>query len=840
MKKTISINISGINFYIEEDGYEKLSVYLASIHRYFSSFEGSEEIVTDIEARIAEIFMQRLSPVKQAITLEDVDSVIATMGNISDFQEVEDPAEATHTYRATDPLGATDTTGYAGTTGGYTSTGAATEPTGAKKLYRDTKHKILGGVAAGIANYFTLDPLWIRLLLVVLVIFSNRTIRILDGTNGDNDIFVFNNSLSGLIILAYIICWVVIPGRTDLKHNENIRKLFRDPEEKVLGGVSGGLARYFGTDVIAIRLLFILLLFIGGFGFLLYIILWIITPEAKTLTDKMKMQGEPLTLANIEANIKNSLNIKPGQEESTAAKVLLFPFRLIALIFNKLAEILGPLMKFILEAIRILAGIMLIILSFAFMVASIALFGVSRGLINNENMEFDGFPVEAVFLDIPWYAAVMGFITLFIPALMLGIGGLSLIAKRKLINTIVGWTLFAIWLVAALVTSVTVAQFAQNFRSEGELEEITGYRINSNTLYLASNDRGDNNFNNVELRIRGYSGDSIRLERIYSAKGKNRDDASNNASKIIYNITQQDSVITFDTGFGYGGSNPFTIQEVNMDLYIPYGQTFEMDKNLRDILRSTLSPAGYSARQMANNKWLFTPEGLRCLTCSEQPRRGSRTSDDEERIEFNFDNFDRVNMGSAFRVNIIKGDEYSVVASGPAKYLDNVTFNLNGNELEANYESNGRRRFNFNDLSDRVHIDITMPELRAADIHGAADASINGFNNDNFALKMSGASVARVEINTNNAEVELSGASELKLIGQTRQLTADISGASELKSQEFIAEEVSIEASGASSASVYASERLDADASGASSIHYKGNPRQFSKDSSHGSSITKD
>ncbi|GAB3819497.1 hypothetical protein GCM10028895_18020 [Pontibacter rugosus] len=99
MKKNISINLQGIIFQIEEDGYEQLSRYLASIRTYFSNYEGHEEIVSDIEARVAEIFAARISPAKQVITQEDVEYLMLRMGNVTDF-EVEEPLD-------TEPIGAT-------------------------------------------------------------------------------------------------------------------------------------------------------------------------------------------------------------------------------------------------------------------------------------------------------------------------------------------------------------------------------------------------------------------------------------------------------------------------------------------------------------------------------------------------------------------------------------------------------------------------------------------------------------------------------------------------------------------------------------------------------------
>src|SRR5690349_1703737 len=93
MKKNISINISGIIFHIEEDGYDNLKRYLDSINRYFSTFEDSSEILADIESRIAEIFLSKLNEEKQIITAEDVNGLIATMGSVSDFKAAEEPQE---------------------------------------------------------------------------------------------------------------------------------------------------------------------------------------------------------------------------------------------------------------------------------------------------------------------------------------------------------------------------------------------------------------------------------------------------------------------------------------------------------------------------------------------------------------------------------------------------------------------------------------------------------------------------------------------------------------------------------------------------------------------------
>ena len=93
MKKTISINISGILFHIEEDGYDTLRKYLDAINKHFSGYKDSKEIILDIENRIAEIFLSNLKNNKQVITAENVDKLIEKMGTIADFNAVEEEVE---------------------------------------------------------------------------------------------------------------------------------------------------------------------------------------------------------------------------------------------------------------------------------------------------------------------------------------------------------------------------------------------------------------------------------------------------------------------------------------------------------------------------------------------------------------------------------------------------------------------------------------------------------------------------------------------------------------------------------------------------------------------------
>ena len=166
MNKTIIININGIVFHIEEDAYELLKNYMTDVKRHFLNSDDSMEITTDIENRVAEMFSEILANEnKQVIVEQDVNSVISQMGRVEDF---EDPYQ--------------DNSNSAGSSYSYN--------TSERKLFRDPDDHIVSGVCAGIANYFNIDALWIRLAFAISVFFAG----------------------SGLLL--YIILWMVIPKAT--------------------------------------------------------------------------------------------------------------------------------------------------------------------------------------------------------------------------------------------------------------------------------------------------------------------------------------------------------------------------------------------------------------------------------------------------------------------------------------------------------------------------------------------------------------------------------------------------------------------------------------------------
>lgn len=823
MKKNISINIGGIIFHIEEDGYEKLRNYLDSVNKYFSSFEDSKEIIEDIEGRIAEIFLTRLDDGKQIISQEDVDDLINIMGTTKDFDaqiEVEEPKKEEPKEEESEDQEETEQEKTK-------STGTAD-----KKLFRDEKRKVIGGVASGLAYYFGIDPIWVRLLM--LAFFFN----------------VFFWGLSGFIFVAYIILWIAVPGNKKLEEDKAVKKLYRDTEDRVFGGVSSGIASYFGVDRVVVRILFIISIFLGGAGLLAYAILWIITPEAKTITEKMQMQGEPVTITNIEENVKKSLNVKEG-EESFFVKVLLFPFRVIAAIFKALGELLGPLLKFSVEALRIVFGVFLVFLGFVLMMSfSITLaviLGVGGAMENW--VELGGLPPEYIASTTSTITLIAAYIVTLVPSIGLVLAGLSVILRRAVTKAFVGWSLFGIWLISMIALAFSIPMIVRDFSTENSYREERTLTVSDEipTLSLETsyyNLAEDLRYDAVDLRLRGHNDSTYVLKLDFEARGRNRVQAKENAQGIDYKVEYRDDEIIFSPEIQLKEGTPFRFQTLDVTLFIPYGKVFRMEGELEEILTNTLHLNGYRAYQMEGNDWTFDEDGISCLTCegdrdeNSSYRYRSRRSTSGESMSYQFEDFDEVEMRALFDFEIQKGSSYSVELEGNERDLRKVSIEQQGDELMITYGKNWKW-WKDRGRDERIKVFIRMPELDHLTITGACKGDVTGFDNDEISMRITGASDVFTDVETEYMYVDLAGASELKLIGSSKNLEADVIGASELHSYDFDAEDVDVRVIGASTAKVFATNELEIEARGASTVRYRGSA-VVSSDSKGLSTVKKD
>lgn len=799
MKKNISINISGIIFHIEEDGYDKLKNYLESINKYFDSFEDSKEIIEDIENRIAEIFLSKLTDGNQVVEKSDVESLIATMGSISDFEaaeEIEDFGQKTIEE---------DQSSFFEEETSSQQEKSDTHREAPKKLLRDSKRKLIGGVASGIAHYFGIDPLWVRLIIVIL--FFN--------------LFIWF-PISGAILIAYIVMWIAVPASEVLEEDKNMKKMFRSSEERVLGGVASGLGAYFGADTNLIRILFVITALLGGTGLILYIILWIITPEAKSITDKIQMQGEPVTLSNIESNVKKSLNVDKGEEENIFVKILLFPFRLIATLFKGLGKLFGPIMLFLVEFIRILAGLVILLIGVGFLFGFSVTLSVIMGLFAGGDIFYlsQDIPIDLIKASIPPFTVLAAYGSVLIPSIALTILGASIIAKRKVLNATAGWSLFGFWVLSLFALATTVPMVVRNFRTDGEYREVQAFNLNGRTAVLELQEVGLDEYDVTYLKIRGHSEKDYKLVKNFSARGKSRQDAIVNAKMVDYHIQQQDSVITFDSNIRFKDGAEFRAQELDMTLYIPYNTTFVMSRELGQIIRSTLYYNDYNIYDLNGNTWMISEEeGLLCLTCDDDNFNSNSYQRDrfnEDVITFTEENFDEIMIGDVFEVEIEKADTYEIKVIGLERDIDHVEVEQEGSRLEIDMDRYIRRNHS------KVKVEIKTPELASVILRGGSNTLIKGFEINEFDVRMSGSSKAEIDIITQKLLVTLTGSSTLQLTGSGYEMEVELSGTSKLNAFEYEVSNVELQSGGAAVARVYASENLDIDAGGGSKVRYKG------------------
>lgn len=831
MKKTISINIGGVIFHIEEDGYEKLKGYLSSIQKYFSSFADSKEILSDIEGRIAERFINKQKiETKQVISLDDVEELIAAMGTVADFEAIE---QAEHILA--DPLESATDPGFVPKEEpvfekAEHQTAAASTPPAPRKLQRDLKRKLLGGVAAGLAHYFTIDPLWVRIAFL-LGVFSLPA-----GAGMFNAEEVFG-PISALSILVYIAMWIAFPGSSTLEEDTKIKKFYRNPDRKVVGGVAAGVASYFGVDLGVVRFLWVLSIFIFGTGVIIYIVLWIIAPAANTLTEKMEMQGEPITLSNIESNIKQSLDLEEkGGEEHIVTKILLFPFRAIALVIGAL----GKLLKSLGPVVRILIGIILIGFSvmalFGIVVGGSVGFGLSNVFPWGDN------PPMMMLREVPSTMILSAVLLISIPFIIILILGLTLIANRRIISGSVWMTLAGLWIVGIIGSAITGGLYQKNFTKRGEMTLVENFSIPSGTLLLdqEDNDDLDEYHWDSNLFLEGYAGDSIRLEKQFSSRGASRDDARKNAADVTFRVVQKDSALIFDENPVLVNKGKFRIQQLNMTLQIPFERPFAMTRIFyHDRLNNWHNDEKYDLHnhdlKWEELRWVMRRDsGLICLNMPAKFLHRDRNDENEYNLndddsdvdlgergnyikQFTVGDFKKVDIGGAYAILIRQSAELNVSADGDEQNVDDIKVWVEDGTLRVKRN----RDISFLDFEDheRIGLIITMPVVEQLNLSGANKTRVTGFKNlQRLGVDISGASKTEIDVETAQLSVEVSGASKLTLKGSASSAKVDLSGACKLDATQINIQDAEVNASGASKATFGRIPQIRKSTSGASNI----------------------
>jgi phage shock protein PspC (stress-responsive transcriptional regulator) len=597
MKKIININLSGRVIPIEDAAYETLQRYIESLRRYFANEEGRDEIINDIESRVAELMNDRIRRGATAITETDMDEIISAMGRVEDFAEV-DAEDAT--------IGASTATAHT----------ATTKERFRGRLYRDTSDRILGGVCSGIANYLNVDPAIIRLLFAIIT---------LGGF--------------GFGIFLYILAWIILPA----KNLETYvgKRLFRNPDDRIIGGVAGGLGAYFNMKPWIVRLIFAAPLilniflsvingifnafqgpdfpniFIGSFTgtfILAYIVLWIVLPEARSPYEKMEMRGERVDVNRIRQNVQESMGDMGtrmqawGEEVKTSAENLgaranEFANQRVKPFASEVSQSARPVADGLGRAIGILfkAFFLFIVGSIAFglfvAVLAITLSGAVR-------------PFHDFILNGFWQtASLWGTLIFFLAVPMIAI--LVWIVRRVMRvrsqNRYLGWTFAGLWLLGWVSLAIFASSMVRDFRYKARTPETLQITQPAGGRMLIRVDEPEVSYSGtfgwIDSDSEGWdlTEDSVKVSNVHfnfdksddslyhvtiwkQSRGRNRSEALERTRHIVYSGNSMDSALVLGSGYGIGKEDKFRDQRVMVEIHVPVGKRIVFDESVREKL----------------------------------------------------------------------------------------------------------------------------------------------------------------------------------------------------------------------------------------------------------------
>ncbi len=431
-------------------------------------------------------------------------------------------------------------------------------------------------------------------------------------------------------------------GETNKAQKSKIKKkLFRDSADKFLGGVSSGLAYYLDVDVIWIRLTWLLLFFGFGFGGLVYLLLWILLPVANTTSEKLEMEGEPVTISNIEKKIKEELTdvskrmqdgidgvskqFKEGNYETKIKSGLQEIIGFIQKILSFFFKTFGKLIGFFL---LIIAGLILISLFIGvFSWGSIEMLGFSDEFVSYPDFIYNS-RIPKVLLTVFLFLAVE------IPFVFFFMLGLRILSKNvKSFTTSTRLSLLGVWLISILALGFAGIENSVNYSNQSTVivnKDLFKVKQDTIRVKMVATDEFDSKRNfhkvlvdnkeklyvsNVNLKIRESDSD-ISYVKIYKrSSGVSTFKAKEEANSILYNFKLEGNAILLDTFFLTEIENKYRNQKVTVSLYIPKGRIIFLDESLYNFLQNTNFAKHRSHNTRFLNYYKMTDSGLKCVSC---------------------------------------------------------------------------------------------------------------------------------------------------------------------------------------------------------------------------------
>ncbi|MEO8403985.1 MAG: PspC domain-containing protein [Chitinophagaceae bacterium] len=625
MKKIININLSGRVIPIEDSAYEKLQSYIESLRRYFAKEEDREEIINDIESRIAELMNEKIRKGAASVTDDDINEIIASMGRPEDFEAAENDTTSSFASSSSSSSQKTSDSSHAGSNT-YSK----------KRLYRDMSDKMVGGVCAGIANFINIDPAIVRLLFAII-------------TFGG----------FGFGIPLYILLWIILPAR-EMENFEG-KRLYRNPEEKVFGGVASGLAAYFGKESWFIRLVFVAPLLLNIlFGILswpffhegsfvpnivfgslsstfiiAYIILWIVLPEAKSQYQQMEMRGERVDVNSIRQNVKFGADEMKNRvkEWSEEVKESADRFAQKAKDFSNtrgksFAAEAGYAARRAGHGVGHMIGV--IFKAFFLFIAGAIAFGLFVGLMALIFGGVDFWPLKNFILDGVWENIfAWGTLILFLGVPLIGfiVWLLRRIMRIKSSRGYIGWTFGGLWTLGWISVSLLAASLTHDFRMSNDrrpgvdvpiVQPVNGKMIvkvsepeieySGNIPWFNVDGRGADVTNdtfklsNVKVQVQLSDDSSYHVEIKKYSRGRTVAEAQMRGEKTAFNYSYADSTLDIGSGIAIGKDNKFRLQQAIVIIRVPAGKKIRFDETL-DKLHSVNVRIKYRRHERWDRDW---------------------------------------------------------------------------------------------------------------------------------------------------------------------------------------------------------------------------------------------
>lgn len=415
------------------------------------------------------------------------------------------------------------------------------------------------------------------------------------------------------------------------------RRLYRDGDNRVLGGVCSGLGAYFNIDPVILRIIFVLVLFMGGASIPVYFILWIVVPKARTTAQKLEMQGKEATVTNIAQSIKEEVNeVGDNYNKFVNSKNEKGTSRL-----DSFGDMVGSGLRVVLRIFILIFGAVLIIGGIASLIGFITSMAVGHSFLHGGgwnlgwNTDIDMATVLNYFVSPGAYAISLITIAILvgIPILMILFVGTKLLFRYKTNNKLIGLGAFGLWLAALIVLIFVAVNQAGNFGKQSSQTVTQKVECTTcKTLYLEVNDDlfetlidKDLSLNRMKIatingkeKLLGHprftiekssTGEFLMLIK-KRARGSNSETAQKNVEDISYNLIQKDSTIHFDPYYLLKEDAKWRDQEVSLTLKVPEGKSVYLNPKMKDIINDIENVENMWDGDMIGKTWMMTPDGL--------------------------------------------------------------------------------------------------------------------------------------------------------------------------------------------------------------------------------------